>query len=382
MINQPWDAIVIGAGPAGALAAYQLAAAGKRIIMLDKAHFPRAKVCGCCINQAAERVLQRAGLQHLITDSGAVALQSLYLADGVSHAQVELPGGHALSRNYFDFALINAAISKGVIFMPEVTAKVVDENTEHSNVQISNQKLSELLVGKITIVADGLSGHALDQLPGFGVEIASNARFGCGITFSSSSAYYQQGCIYMACHPAGYVGLVKVENGGIDIAAALDRKYSRESGSLAEGVIAILNECNLPLPVSHEEFNEAPWRGTDSLTRMRRKISGERIFVIGDSCGYPEPLTGEGIAWALESAEAVLPFAMAGIEHWDNSLCSGWQNTHKNLVDKRKVKSRFIAYGLRNDFVRKTSIQALSNFPALGQLLVSSITKPRKQLVT
>lgn len=377
-----WDAIIIGAGPAGALAAYLIAAAGKQVILVDKAHFPRAKVCGCCINQSAERVLERAGLKRLIADSGAIPLESLYLADGISHAQIKLPGGHALSRNNFDFALIEAAIAKGVTFVQGATAKVLNEKFERSSVQISNQDMSATLAGRITIIADGLSGHALDQLPGFEVEVAPDARFGCGITFPSSSPYYQPGCIYMACHRAGYVGLVKIENGGIDIAAALDRTYSREVGSLASGVAKILNECGLKLPVSDGEFYDSAWRGTDSLTRTRKMISGERIFVIGDSCGYPEPLTGEGIAWALESAESVFPLALKGIEQWDSLLCSNWQNTHRNLVDKRKLKSRVIAYGLRNDHIRKTSIQILSRFPAFGQMIASGLTKQSKPLIS
>ncbi|MBC7999359.1 MAG: hypothetical protein IAF58_15520 [Leptolyngbya sp.] len=321
-------------------------------------------------------------MKHLIDDSGAIPLESLYLADGVSHARVKLPGGHALSRSYFDFALIEAAIKKGVTFLPGVSAKVLNENSEHSSVQISNQNMSASLSGKITIIADGLSGHALDQLPGFEVEVAPRARFGCGITFPNSSAYYQPGCIYMACHRGGYVGLVKIENGGIDIAAALDRTYSREVGSLAAGVAKILNECGLKLPVSDGEFYDSAWRGTDSLTRTRKIISDERIFVIGDSCGYPEPLTGEGIAWALESAESVFPLALKGIARWENSLCSMWQSKHRNLVDQRKFKSRVIAYGLRNDHIRKTSIQILSRFPSFGQIIASGLTKHSKPLVS
>jgi flavin-dependent dehydrogenase len=47
-----WNAIIIGAGPAGAMAACELAAAGD-VLLVDKAAFPRAKVCGCCLNGAA-----------------------------------------------------------------------------------------------------------------------------------------------------------------------------------------------------------------------------------------------------------------------------------------------------------------------------------------
>jgi menaquinone-9 beta-reductase len=304
------------------------------------------------------------------------------LADGISQAQVKLPGGHSLSRNYFDQALITAAVSAGAIFEPGVTAKVLTQNPDCSEVQISGKNHSQILQGKITIVADGLSGHALDQIPGFEVSVADDARFGCGITFPSTSSFYEPARIYMACHRAGYVGLVRVEGGKIDIAAALDRTYIRENDGLAEGVANILRDCKMPLPVERSEFFESHWRGTDSLTRNRRKISAKRIFVIGDSCGYPEPLTGEGIAWALESAESVFPFALSGIDSWNDDLSARWQREYQTLVDQRKFKSRLIAYGLRNEHIRKSSIFVLSKFPTIGQLLAASLTKQNKQMVS
>ena len=57
-----YDAVVIGAGPAGGIAALGLARAGQRVLLVDKQRFPRAKVCGCCLNASALAVLREAGL--------------------------------------------------------------------------------------------------------------------------------------------------------------------------------------------------------------------------------------------------------------------------------------------------------------------------------
>lgn len=97
-IQQTWDAIVIGAGPAGSFTALQLARAGKQVLLVDKAHFPRAKVCGCCINQSAYRVLQRAGIGGVVTGNAALPLNSLELVDGTACATIEISGSFALSR--------------------------------------------------------------------------------------------------------------------------------------------------------------------------------------------------------------------------------------------------------------------------------------------
>ena len=61
-----WDAIVIGAGPSGAMAARRLSLAGARVLLVEKKRFPRLKVCGACLSRAALEELDRAGLRSLV----------------------------------------------------------------------------------------------------------------------------------------------------------------------------------------------------------------------------------------------------------------------------------------------------------------------------
>src|SRR5262249_58057061 len=56
-----WDAVVVGAGPAGSLAARQLARAGLGVLLVDRASFPRWKVCGCCLRAGAPATLRAVG---------------------------------------------------------------------------------------------------------------------------------------------------------------------------------------------------------------------------------------------------------------------------------------------------------------------------------
>ena len=70
-----WDLIVIGAGPAGAMAARQAALGGARVLLVDRASFPRRKVCGCCLNGAALGVLTDVGLGTLATECQAKDLR-------------------------------------------------------------------------------------------------------------------------------------------------------------------------------------------------------------------------------------------------------------------------------------------------------------------
>ena len=66
--REPWDVIVIGAGPAGALAARELARRQLKILLVDRKAFPRTKVCGSCISLRALSLLDHAGLSQNVAD--------------------------------------------------------------------------------------------------------------------------------------------------------------------------------------------------------------------------------------------------------------------------------------------------------------------------
>src|SRR5262245_47296053 len=108
-----WDAIVVGAGPAGALAARELARRGACVLLVDRAAFPRSKVCGCCLNPWAQATLTHVGLGKLIEEQRAVPITGFRLAAAGSQALVSLTAERALSRQRFDSALAHAAMAAG-----------------------------------------------------------------------------------------------------------------------------------------------------------------------------------------------------------------------------------------------------------------------------
>ncbi len=71
-----WDVLVVGAGVAGAMAAHGAAQRGLSVMLIDKAAFPRGKACGCCLNQAAVKLLEEA--QFNIRDLGATPIDRFF----------------------------------------------------------------------------------------------------------------------------------------------------------------------------------------------------------------------------------------------------------------------------------------------------------------
>ena len=104
------------AGPAGGLAARQLALAGATVLLVEKKTFPRPKVCGACLNGRGIEVLRSVGLGPRLDGLG-VPIDSLRLGMSGRVADLGLPGGLAIPRSRLDAALAAAAEEAGVAFL-------------------------------------------------------------------------------------------------------------------------------------------------------------------------------------------------------------------------------------------------------------------------
>ena len=140
----------------------------------------------------------------------------------------------------------------------------------------------------------------------------------------------------MAVGRGGYVGLVRVEDGSLNVAAAFERRFLRAVGGPAPASALLLEESGFPAVPA---LGEAEWRGTVSLTRETRPIAAERVFLVGDATGYVEPFTGEGMAWAILSAEAVEHLAFRAIEAWNPDLARSWSTFRKMCNSRRALMS-------------------------------------------
>src|SRR6266545_3779241 len=108
------DVLIAGAGPAGAIAATILARAGARVLVLDRAWFPRAKLCGDTLNPGALAVLERLGLECATGDS--LPLEGMIVTgdEGVRvEGRYDSVCGRAIGRRELDAALVMAAAGAG-----------------------------------------------------------------------------------------------------------------------------------------------------------------------------------------------------------------------------------------------------------------------------
>lgn len=366
--RRTWDVLVVGAGPAGALAAHQCGTRGAATLLVDRAAFPRGKVCGCCLNGRALAALQAVGLGDLPTTCGAVPLRAMELRAGTQSALLTL-AGVALSRETFDAALVRAAQRAGAHFLPQTRAALApgDAVADCRRTWLHGPAASVEVRARCVLAADGLGGKLLARAGLGAAPPAAGARIGVGTVVDAAlaPAQYQPGTVYMACGARGYVGLVRLEDSRLDLAAALDPEEVHARGSPGRAVAALLAGAGLVVPV----LDAQAWHGTAALTRRALRCASGRLFVVGDAAGYVEPFTGEGMAWALEAARSVAPLALAAARSWQPGLVRTWEAFYQHRTH-RQLLCRTAAAVLRRPFLARSLIRLLAHAPFLAAPVV------------
>lgn len=371
-----WDVAVIGAGPAGALAAHQAARAGLQTVLIERKDFPRSKVCGGCLSSRALGILEAVGLGRLTADAGAVAINRFELRMPGQRTQLVLPTGAALSREAFDAVLVREAIAAGAAFLPHTAARLLpssDESEGHRELELqADGHAAPRLRARVVLAADGLGHPSLAGHPEFASRVYQNGRIGLGTVIEAAPAWCEPGTIFMAVAPQGYVGMVAVEAGRWNIAAAIDAQVVRRDGP-QRAASAIATSCGLPV---EREFEEAVWQGTPLLTREARHVAGHRVLLLGDAAGYVEPFTGEGIGWALAAGAAAVPLARRGQEHWSGDLATRWTRELRSLHSGRQLWCKTLAAILRRPLLSRCLLSIVHRAPLLARPVIRAIHSP------
>ncbi len=362
--SRTWDVAVVGAGLAGSLAAMGLARAGLAVILLDRARFPRWKVCGCCLNPNALSTLAAVGLGELPRQLQAVPLPVCRLGSRGVEAQLALPGWVALSRLRLDAALIARAQEAGARFSPGVEARLGPVTADSRTLILRGQgSKAAALQARLVLAADGLGGRLLaeglagEERP---IHIAGDSRIGAGVVANEAPAFYHHGEVYMAHARNGYLGLVRLEDGRLNMAAAFDARLLRSAHHPGVAAVQVLREVGWPVPAGLAEMR---WRGTPALTRHPARLGSNRVLALGDAAGYVEPFTGEGMAWALASGAAVVDVARRAVSAWQPSVIDAWTQVHQRIVRQRQWICWATAWLTRHPSLTRAAVAVLRGRP-------------------
>lgn len=376
-----WDAVVIGAGPAGSVCAYALARAGQRVLLVDRAHMPRAKVCGCCLAPDGAQSLARAGLAAVLNGAGVIDACELR----VGSRSVTLParGFAVLGRDEFDARLAAAAQAAGATLLTGWGAHVEADGTvrlrkaggervphiaESTSHEPAFAGLSGPLVrARAVVVADGIGGASLAHRPEFGWRVSPASFMGLGAILSRPPVALRSGHMTMLCGAAGYLGLVRLPTGMVDAAASLDPHAVRATGGPAKVCAAMLTSAG----GDPTALDGAVWRGTPLLTRRRSRIESDNVFVLGDAAGYVEPFTGEGMSWAIRGALIASTIICNRID--GRSEPGAWALAHRREIGRHHRRCGFVARLVRRHSALRALVGAGTWGPSIFNRVVSML---------
>jgi flavin-dependent dehydrogenase len=370
-----WDVAVVGAGPAGAMVAHELAREGCSVVLLDRREFPRWKVCGACLSPGAQAALQGAGLGDIPSALGALPLELLRLRGWSVQADISLKGSLAVSRAALDHALVSAATARGAVFSPlsRIRFEAVSGEMAHLTVDLSGGVAR--LRARLVVAADGLGSKTLAQSSD-GAEPSPTApsdKLGLGAVFEGEHPGFAQGVIHMALGEDGYAGLVRTECGRLNVAAAVNRSALGRGRSPGKVVAHLLREASFP-PLQARPVEG--WKGTPSLTHNPERLGGKRVFAVGDAAGYVEPFTGEGMSWALSGARTLAPIARRALQGWTNDFLREWEESYRRTVGRAQRVCRLIAWALDRPRLSRATLRLLDHFPLVADPFVAKAASP------
>ena len=326
-----FDAIVVGGGPAGSTTARELAAAGARVLVLDRAEFPRYKACGGGIPLRTEKLLPFP-VDRVVEDSVSLLRVSHKGAARFVRDSGE-PFAHMVMRDRFDALLLEQARKAGAEFRPGTAVREVSLN------------------GRVTVRAEGFEaeadylvcadgGHSpVGKMVGLGEGIAECAAWEVEVRAPAirQRAYRGTALIELGFKPWGYAWVFpKAEVLSIGIVLPPE-----QAGSMKEHVRAYIDSLGL----AGAEVDIA--RG--HKIRFRRgdeRIANERALLAGDSAGLADEFTEEGISYAVESGRLAARNVLRGL---GGGIITGYQrDVNREIMPELKAARRigFMFYGM------------------------------------
>jgi geranylgeranyl reductase family protein len=320
-----FEAIVVGGGPAGSTLAAALAESGHRVLLLDKARFPRHKPCSDYVNPAGAQILGEMGVLDDALRLGARWMEGMvvHAPDGhcfTAHYAKAEPGRAALglSRQHLDHLLLEHAKAAGVTVREQAHVRgVITEAERVRGVSATLSGTRESLRAPLVIGADGRNSIVRREL-GLDAPLRWPRKTGLAAHVRGVRNAGPFGEMHIG-HGL-YAGLAWLENGLANLTVVVPDDVIRDRTGSVEaffaGAIAQLPELAQSLAGAERVGGI---RGVGSMACRSRRVAGDGYLLVGDAASFLDPFAGEGVYEALRGAHLAAPVLCSALAAGDTS---------------------------------------------------------------
>ena len=353
-----FDLAICGAGPAGAACAIAAARDGWRVALIERAVFPRHKVCGDCLNPSLWPVLDSLGVAGAIRALDHAALHRVRFVSGNGRPlEISLPPGieRAVTRELFDGAMLQAALDAGVThFSGEPLTGVVRLNDKW---RLTTSTVS--LTAKTLVAADGRNSTTC-RLLGISPPGTQGNKGRVALQCHAPLHPDYQGTVALELLPHGYCGIAPVDDRRMNICLVSD------APDFTAAKAQIQTRFQLPsdqiwhslAPLDRADLPPAPLPG---------------CFLTGDAARVVEPFTGEGIYYALRSGQLAAAAIGQHLSGDPPGAAASYGASHRDLYRNRLWVNRLSRLAVTNRRLGNCLLAVGHQFPGVMRLLTAKV---------
>ena len=373
-VAQDYDAVVVGAGPAGSAAATHLllGAPNLKVAIIDKAQFPRDKACGDGLGPGVVSQLELLGVDvtaipsaQIIDTAEVHGANNLTFSTRIADFDQRASYGLTAPRVDFDDLLRRRAIACGALYMDET--RFVDSSSKRGvikiDIQSGTKRIKRSLTCRLLIGADGASSRVRRAI---GVTPNSAKRTGIAVRAYADLDVAYSDRIFISFEETlrpGYGWCFPFSDGtanvGVGMVISDYRRRRPKLDALLDDYISTLSHRGISVSRTRSYSTHIlPHGGT--LPRL----TAEGTALVGDAGSMINPLSGEGIVYGLRAArilsDVTLPALLAGeclgpaLSEYDRLVRSEFsRHLRSNYIAHRMLRnrwwSRFILGAAAND---------------------------------
>jgi geranylgeranyl reductase family protein len=344
------DVLIVGAGPAGAAAAYYIAQKGRSVILLDTQRFPREKVCGDFVSPGSIRELKKMGAAYAnsffeknILNYTVIYLNGKELIAGKFPVISDMPQyGQVIPRPLLDSALVEAARNAGANVLEGLRVTNFQVEGEGVTVTATDKESTRTLRTRLLIGADGNNSTIARILKGAEWPADNRAVVVRGYFENIRGSPNTASLYYADASFPGYSWIFPVDKTQANVGVGtvlgswppteqpqdlLQKLINNDAGMKSRLEGAVLKEV-----ISIAQLN---------LYDSKLPIVGNRVLLVGEAAGLINPFNGEGIQFALRSGRwaAEVVNAIGGNDFSEQKLSAYKQRVEQELNEGLQVSA-------------------------------------------